>query len=499
VPKQSYVYVSVVALSLAVFFWLRFARLIDFPYSESPDTFQHLGTAHRVLIEGRIPASTEFEYLSFPVFFVSADQLSLLTSGDLLMAGSMLTFFFTFLYVMVLYLIFLEVSGNSKLAFFSVLFGMVTNAQFTDIFPTPYHYSLVVMLTLHLLLLKTLTHGPIIRTRKHIAVTTMLLASLTLGDPAYTVSFAISAVALMVLVRIKQHSRVKTTRIIAEICVISLTFAAGYYIYSNARTWLIPSFYQATRSFPSLVLSNVHRAFLRAKGQGITGLLGYWLQIAYVTSRIVYVFVGSLGIIIIVRALFSRNNAVTNRPIGYSLFVLATSIPSALGFGIGSDLAAPGSTSAFARFGEYTYLYLFFLVAYTLCLKPRKLPISIFKPRLILPVTVTLLVLLATIYAPLHLPLPLSEGQVGRDAVYAAQFLVSHYSAGQSIAYDESFLLVVQFYSARSWREFMPGVTFLRFSPQYPWQSSLESKLNDIVNIIYANEASHLEFRYEIG
>lgn len=148
VPKQSIrsrilQVVILVAIANAILF---LPQMVNYPYSEIPYFYAHLGRSVSIIQNDSIQIQYPTSYLNFPNLFVLLVQISLSTDGGLLLSGALLPFILVTLYALIAYQIIMVLSEDSQIAFVGALVSIVTNAAINVVFVSPGYLNWMLVL-----------------------------------------------------------------------------------------------------------------------------------------------------------------------------------------------------------------------------------------------------------------------------------------------------------------------------------------------------------------
>lgn len=421
---------------------LFFPQMINYPYSEIPDFYAHLGRATSIIQTGSVNLQYPTSYLNFPNLFVLLVQLDSVTGGGLLLAGAILPAIFTTLYALLVYLIITMLSGNTRVAFVAGFVAIATNAAMNVIFAAPGYLNWVLVLVAEYLTWRFLFAGPDTSSRPLIPLLLLSVAIAT-GDPIYSLGFIIMLLFLFSLVVLGSRTRQTSGRLF-RVILISFLPSAIYYLYLS--NWMIAQ-------LPGFLGPFLHNAFgnffLTANVPSLVGVstfFGEWLSTAYLTSRIVYFVVGvsSMAVIFWILVLKRSRHADSRQTLVASV-TLAATLSGAIFFGIGEGLSSFGG-----RFQQFAYLYLslfsvygfLYLMKNVVRLRHLKVNYKIIKVT-----GICVMILVVFMYLPIHF----HSASVGELAVYSSKYYVDRGIEGYTPVYRPAIMGAVGLFTGQDW------------------------------------------------
>jgi hypothetical protein len=470
--------IEILLLVLVANITLFLPQVFNYPYSEIPDFFAHLGRSASILQTGHVSPQYPTSYLTFPSIFILAVQLSLVTGGGLLLPGLLVPAILCSIYAMLVYLIIKSLVGDTKIAFFGGFIAIVTDVAATNIiFFAPGYLNWMLILLAEFIAWKILLSQNKVSPKTFLLLFIVTIAIAT-GDPIYSVGYILALMFLMIILLIKYRSMSKLVNLY-KVLLISVFPSLMYYLFSSK--WLIFQLPALFRPF----LNNMFDNFLFSAGlpsSSAASSLDAWLRIASLTSRIVYFFIGITGIatifLLIAKGRIQKNNRFTLP----ASIALATILSGAIFFGIGE-----GYSSLAGRFQQFSYLYLscFSILAIYLCLS--KIVRSNYRMKKYLKFfTPVLMFILILAYVPIHL----DSSSVGENSFYASKFYVNEGVVVYTPVYNPPIMAVVGFFTGS---DLLSGPTPYYNNLPINITENYHIDFNQRVNIVYSNGGEIME------
>lgn len=444
--------------------------MINYPYSEIPDFYAHLGQATSIIQIGSVKLQFPTSYLNFPNLFVLLVQLDSVTGGGLLLAGAILPAIFTTLYALLVYMIITMLSENTRVAFVASFVAITTNAAINVIFTAPGYLNWVLVLGAEYLTWRFLfaDHD---KSSRPLVPLLLLSVAIATGDPIYSIGYIITLLFLFSLVVLSSRTR-QTLGRLYKVILISFLPSAVYYLYLS--NWMIAQLPGFLGPFLHNAFSNFFFTAKVPSQGGVSTFFSEWLSTAYLTARIVYLIVGvsSVAVILWILVLKRSKYAHGKQTLAASV-ALAAALSGAIFFGIGEEQYAASLAGRFQLFA-YLYLSLFSVYGFMYFIKKAaRLQHHKVNHKVLKVTGVCMMVLVVFMYLPIHFQF----ASVGELAVYSSKYYVDRGIEGYTPVYRPAILAVVGFFTGQDW--------FAGVPPPHNRQSLNITAMSDSTNASY--------------
>lgn len=416
--------------------------MINYPYSEIPDFYAHLGRATSIIQTGSVKLQYNTSYLNFPNLFVLLVQLDSVTGGGLFLAGAILPAVFATLYALLVYMIITMLSENTRVAFVASFVAIATNAAINVIFAAPGYLNWVLVLVAEYLTWRLLfaDHD---KSSKTLILLLLVSVAIATGDPIYSLGYILTLLFLFSLVVLTCRTR-QTLKRLYEVILISFLPSAIYYLYLS--NWMIAQLPDHLGPFLHNVFSNFLFTAKVPSQAGVSTFFSEWLSTAYLTSRIVYLIVGVSSVAVILWILVLKRSRYANSKQTLAASVaLAATLSGAIFFGIGEEVA-----SFAGRFQQFAYLY---LSMFSVCgfmyfiKKAAQLRYHKVNHKVLKVTGVCMMVLVVFMYLPIHFHF----ASVGELAVYSSKYYVDRGIEGYTPVYRPAIMAALGLFTGQDW------------------------------------------------